>query len=79
MQNDRVGDGRDNDREGGQGLASPRTATEPMTRNEHRPGYGNDAPMEITERFPQPLGNLASNARFPHSHSRSSVCQIRRA
>jgi hypothetical protein len=24
--------------------------------------------MEITERFPQPLGNLAQNARFPHSH-----------
>jgi hypothetical protein len=28
--------------------------------------------MEITERFPQPLGNLAQNARFPHFHSRSS-------
>ena len=24
--------------------------------------------MEITERFPQELGNLAHNARFPHSH-----------
>jgi hypothetical protein len=24
--------------------------------------------MEITERFPQELGNLAENARFPHSH-----------
>jgi hypothetical protein len=35
-------------------------------------GCGNDAPMEITERFPQPLGNLAKNARFPHSHSRVS-------
>jgi hypothetical protein len=35
-------------------------------------GCGNDAPMEITERFPQPLGNLAQNARFPHSHSRVS-------
>jgi|HubBroStandDraft_4_1064222.scaffolds.fasta_scaffold661960_1 hypothetical protein len=34
--------------------------------------YGNAAPMEITERFPQPLGNLAQNARFPHSHSRFS-------
>ena len=42
-------------------------------------GCGNAAPMEITERFPQPLGNLAENARFPHSHSRSSVFQIRRA
>jgi hypothetical protein len=35
-------------------------------------GCGNGAPMEITERFPQPLGNLAENARFPHSHSRVS-------
>ena len=35
-------------------------------------GCGNVAPMEITERFPQPLGNLAQNARFPHSHSRVS-------
>jgi hypothetical protein len=35
-------------------------------------GCGNAAPMEITERFPQPLGNLAQNARFPHSHSRLS-------
>jgi hypothetical protein len=24
--------------------------------------------MEIRERFPQELGNLAENARFPHSH-----------
>ena len=35
-------------------------------------GCGNDAPLEITERFPQPLGNLAENGRFPHSHSRLS-------
>jgi hypothetical protein len=35
-------------------------------------GYGNGAAMEIRERFPQPLGNLAQNARFPHSHSRLS-------
>jgi hypothetical protein len=48
-------------------------------QNEHRRGYGNDAAMEITKRFPQPLGNLAQNARFPHFHSRSSVFQIRRA
>ena len=27
--------------------------------------------METTERFPQRLGNLAQNARFPHFHSRS--------
>jgi hypothetical protein len=31
-------------------------------------GCGNDAPVEITNRFPQELGNLAQNARFPHSH-----------
>jgi hypothetical protein len=30
---------------------------------------GNGASMEITERFPQPLGNLAKSARFPHSHN----------
>ena len=36
-------------------------------------GCGNAAPMEITERFPQPLGNLAQNARFPHSHSPYSL------
>jgi hypothetical protein len=35
-------------------------------------GCGNGAAMEITERFPPPLGNLAQNARFPHSHSRVS-------
>jgi hypothetical protein len=31
-------------------------------------GCGNAGPMEITKRFPQDLGNLAQNARFPHSH-----------
>ncbi|MCR4341182.1 MAG: hypothetical protein NUW01_14995, partial [Gemmatimonadaceae bacterium] len=31
-------------------------------------GCGNDVPMETQERFPQGLGNLAENARFPHSH-----------
>ena len=40
---------------------------------------GNDAPMEITERFPQPLGNLAQNARFPHSHSRVSYVDQKNA
>jgi hypothetical protein len=35
-------------------------------RHEQRRGYGNDAPVEITERFPQELGNLSlENARFP--------------
>ena len=36
-------------------------------------GYGNVGAMETTERFPQRLGNLAQNARFPHFHSRSPV------
>jgi hypothetical protein len=51
--------------------------SEEVTKN--KSGYGNDAPMEITKRFPQELGNLAQNARLPHSHSRSSSFQIRRA
>jgi hypothetical protein len=29
--------------------------------------------METTKRFPQELGNLAQNARFPHSHSQPSL------
>ena len=33
-----------------------------------KPGCGNDGPVEITERFPQDLGNLG-RPRFPHSHS----------
>ena len=32
-------------------------------------GYANDSPMETRKRFPQGFGNLAKNARFPHSHS----------
>ena len=31
-------------------------------------GCGNAAAVEITDRFPPPLGNLAQNARFPHFH-----------
>jgi hypothetical protein len=31
-------------------------------------GCGNGAAAEITNRFPQRLGNLAQNARFPHFH-----------
>jgi hypothetical protein len=77
--NDRTGGCRSDDLEDGQGLASPPCASrETSMRNEIRRGYGNDALMEITKRFPQALGNLAENARFPHSHSRSSSCQIRK-
>jgi hypothetical protein len=31
-------------------------------------GCGNGAGMEIRNRFPHRLGNLAQTARFPHSH-----------
>jgi hypothetical protein len=34
-------------------------------RNENRRGYGNDAPVEITNRFPQELGNLAGEREIP--------------
>src|SRR3989442_2808788 len=79
-ENDRTGGRRNDDPEVGQGLASPLfAAAEEMMRNENRRGYGNDAPMEIRKRFPQTLGNLAQKARFPHSHSRFSSFQIRRA
>jgi hypothetical protein len=37
---------------------------------EHEDDCGNVGPVEITERFPPALGNLAQNARFPHFHSR---------
>ena len=31
-------------------------------------GCGNDVPMETPKRFPQGLGNLPQNVRFPHFH-----------
>jgi hypothetical protein len=34
-------------------------------RNEIRRGYGNDALMEITKRFPPALGNLAEEREIP--------------
>ena len=34
--------------------------------------------MEITERFPPALGNLAQHARFPHSHSRFLLLALRK-
>jgi hypothetical protein len=37
-------------------------------------GYANASPTETTKRFPQGFGNLAKNARFPHSHSHYSFC-----
>ena len=40
-------------------------------------GCGNGAGMEITNRFPHRLGNLAQNARFPHSHKPLPVVVLR--
>jgi hypothetical protein len=40
-------------------------------------GCGNGAGMEITNRFPHRLGNLAQNARFPHSHKPLPVVFVR--
>jgi hypothetical protein len=34
--------------------------------------------METEERFPQGLGNLAENARFPHSHKPIVVVMMER-
>ena len=69
MKNDGVGCPRNDDRRGGQGLLSPPIGHEGVMWNwQHRGGCGNDAPVEITKRFPQELGNLAQHARFPHSH-----------
>jgi hypothetical protein len=42
-------------------------------------GYANDRPMETPNRFPQGVGNLAKNARFPHSHSQDLLGQERRS
>lgn len=62
-----AGGRRSGDRDGGQGLDTPkRSPAATGTRKRH--GCGNGAPMEITNRFPRVLGNLAENARFPHFH-----------
>ncbi len=67
IRNDRVGGARNDDREAGQGTASPRIPV-PSTECDGEDGCGNDVPMETPKRFPQGLGNLAQHARFPHSH-----------
>src|ERR1700726_2865048 len=51
LKHNRAGGRRNDDRKGGQGLASPLSASEEIMRNTNRRDYGNDAPMEITERF----------------------------
>jgi hypothetical protein len=51
-----------------------RATRSPVINGAHtETGYGNAGAMETTKRFPQRLGNLAHDARFPHSHSRSFV------
>jgi hypothetical protein len=42
-----------------------------LANRERENGCGNDDPMETQKRFPQGLGNLAQNARFPHSRKPS--------
>jgi hypothetical protein len=39
-----------------------------VTSGDDEDGCGNVVPVESQKRFPQGLGNLAQNARFPHSH-----------
>ena len=70
IQNDRVGASRNDDRHAGKGTASPAIGS---IVGDAEFGYANDSPMETTKRFPQGFGNLAKNARFPHSHSQDSL------
>ena len=77
---DRVGGRRNDDREGGQGLASPSCGDRGDDAKRTI-----DAAMEMTRLwksqndFHSRLEISHTNARFPHSHSRSSVFQMRRA
>ena len=64
-QNDRAGGARSDERPVGKGGAPSEFARED---DDGEDGCGNAVPMETKERFPQGLGNLATNARFPHSH-----------
>jgi hypothetical protein len=73
IQTDRVGGPRNDDRQAGKGTASPLGSIV----DDAEDGYANDSPMETTKRFPQGFGNLAKNARFPHSHSQDSFVEKR--
>ena len=44
---------------------SPPRARLTSSRKRNRRGYGNDVRAEITERFPQALGNLAGEREIP--------------
>jgi len=70
-QSEPAGGRRSDDRRRGQGQLSPKSARGHGSHDQ-RHGCGNGAPMEITERFPQALGNLAQTARFPHFHKPTS-------
>jgi hypothetical protein len=70
IQNERVGASRNDDRQAGKGTASPKIGS---IVDDAEDSYANDSPMETTKRFPQGFGNLAKNARFPHSHSHDSL------
>jgi hypothetical protein len=71
IENGRVGGARNKDQQTGKGIASPGFELEGIF-GEREDGCGNDVPVESKKRFPQGLGNLAPDARFPHFHSRSS-------
>jgi hypothetical protein len=64
-QNDRAGGARSDARPAGKGGAPSELA---CNDDDGEDGCGNGVPMETPKRFPQGLGNLAENARFPHSH-----------
>ena len=71
LKRDRVGGARNDDRRAGKGTASPGFGS--IVSRAGKNGCGNDVPVETPKRFPQGLGNLAKNARFPHFHSQSST------
>jgi hypothetical protein len=64
LENDRSGCPRNDDRPAGQGLLSPSCGAQEVKTKIAR-GCGNDAPVEITKRFPQELGNLAEEREIP--------------
>jgi hypothetical protein len=69
-QNDRAGGARSDERPAGKVKYPPNSV---LDDDYGEDGCGNAVPMETTERFPQRLGNLATNARFPHSHKPMTI------
>jgi hypothetical protein len=64
---DRVGGAGNDDQHASKGYIPPRFGVRPRRGNDED-GCGNAVSMESKKRFPQRLGNLPENARFPHSH-----------